>query len=251
MILRRLSKAIAEQNWFIVFIEVLVVVVGIFIGLQVDDWNEVRKDRKDEQLFLSRLHGDILIAEELSNRVRERRLNRLQSIMDAGDVLFGRAGRNKLTEEECDSIASANFFNINASSLSSLSELAATGRMGIIRNTELRPALIELQQTRAALATMIAIQSGSSSFTHLPSSYPDLIQSTSYFDDEINEVRTHTKCDLVKMRADQSFLNRFSANADGYDAYIRDGLAPWSAQFDHVHELVDDILDIDHAEDGG
>ncbi len=48
------------------------------------------------------------------------------------------------------------------------------------------------------------------------------------------------------MRANQKFLNQFSANADGYDAYIRDGLAPWSAQFDKVHQLVDDVLGMTH-----
>ena len=43
MILRRLGNALREQNWFTVVLEVLIVVVGIFFGLQVDDWNERRK----------------------------------------------------------------------------------------------------------------------------------------------------------------------------------------------------------------
>jgi len=37
MLLRRLAEALSQQNWFVVIIEGLVVVVGIFIGLQVDD----------------------------------------------------------------------------------------------------------------------------------------------------------------------------------------------------------------------
>ena len=40
MILRRLAEGIREQNWFTVVLEVLIVVVGIFIGLQVDDRNK-------------------------------------------------------------------------------------------------------------------------------------------------------------------------------------------------------------------
>lgn len=51
MILRKLADAIAAQNWFTVVLEVLIVVVGIFIGLQVDDWNEIRKDRKRGVLY--------------------------------------------------------------------------------------------------------------------------------------------------------------------------------------------------------
>ena len=46
MILRTLADALREQNWFTVALEVLIVVVGIFIGLQVDDWNSARIDRQ-------------------------------------------------------------------------------------------------------------------------------------------------------------------------------------------------------------
>lgn len=103
-----------------------------------------------------------------------RRLERLQIVMDASDVLYRRGHSDSLTEEECIALSSSNFFNINAPGLPSLDELIATGRLEIIRDTELRRALIGLQQTRATLSAMIAIQSGASTFTHLPSIYPDL-----------------------------------------------------------------------------
>jgi hypothetical protein len=38
-----MADAIRQQNWFTVVIEVFIVVVGIFIGLQVDDWSQSRK----------------------------------------------------------------------------------------------------------------------------------------------------------------------------------------------------------------
>lgn len=246
MILHRLAEAMTKQNWFIVVIEVLVVVVGIFIGLQVDDWNQARKSRIDEQKFLQRLHEDVLLAKELSSRVRQRRLDLLQAISDASDVLFDRSGRDILTDEECLGITFGSFVNINIPSLSSFDELVGTGRMEIIQDVELRTALVGLQQTRAALATIIANESGSSGFSHLPSSYPELIQLTSYFDTEVGEMKVRSQCDLAKMRANQSFLNQFSFNADGYDSYIRDGLAPWTAQFDRVHQLVDGNLGTSH-----
>lgn len=251
MILRRLGEAIAEQNWFVVIIEILIVVVGIFIGLQVDGWNEARKDRSDEQKYLQQLHTDVLLVEELSSRVRSRRLDRLETVSAASDVLFNRVDRDTLTEEECITIASANFFNISAQGLPSLEELIGTGRLGIIQDTKLRSALVGLQQTRAALLTMIATQSGSSSFTHLPSKYPDLLRLTSYYDTEVDEIRNRARCDLAGMQANQAFLNQWSVNADGYDAYIRDGLAPWSDQLDTVHRLIDDRLGLQHDGEQG
>jgi len=59
MILRRIADALRTQNWFTVIVEVLVVVIGIFLGLQVTEWNESRKERVEEREYLGRLHDDI------------------------------------------------------------------------------------------------------------------------------------------------------------------------------------------------
>lgn len=250
MIIRRFGDAIARQDWFVVLIELIVLVLGIFIGLQVDDWNQARKDRNDEARFLIALHEDILRAENLSARVRERRLKSQQVNLSANEVLFNRAGRDSLTDEECRALGSANYFNISVTGLPAVEELIATGRLGIIHDAELRSALIGLQQTRAALATMIAVQSGQSSFMHLPTQFPDLIRTAAYFDEEVGEIRNRMECDLAAMRGNQAFLNAWGANIDGYDAYVRDGLRPWSDQFDKVHAMVDAALGVNHAAGG-
>jgi len=59
MILARLAKAIQEQNWFTVLIEIMIVVIGIFIGLQVTDWNNDRKANNQSRQFLVQLNLDI------------------------------------------------------------------------------------------------------------------------------------------------------------------------------------------------
>jgi hypothetical protein len=55
MILYRFSKSIRKQDWFAVLIEFVVVVVGIFVGLQANDWAQERHDRKQERAALERL----------------------------------------------------------------------------------------------------------------------------------------------------------------------------------------------------
>jgi len=249
MILRRLAEALRTQNWFTVVLEVAIVVVGIFIGLQVDDWNQSRKNQIDERTFLSALHEDVLRVDELSRRLRLRRQDRLNWTLDAGGVLFGQAQRESLTDTECAAIVWSSAFNITATGLPSVDELIGTGRMGIIQNVELRTGLVGLQQTRAALDATISEKTASSNYIFLPSAFPELFKMSMYFDDTIGEVKTKNECDLAAMRENQHFLNQFSAHADGYDAYIRDGLRPWSLQFDKVHTVVDTILSIDHEED--
>jgi hypothetical protein len=59
MIMRRFGKALARQDWAMVALEIVVVVLGIFLGLQVDDWNEQRKERAQDRLYLERLAEDV------------------------------------------------------------------------------------------------------------------------------------------------------------------------------------------------
>lgn len=59
MILSKLADAIREQNWFTVVLEILIVVIGIFIGLQVDDWNGGRKDRARAGEYLEYIAADL------------------------------------------------------------------------------------------------------------------------------------------------------------------------------------------------
>jgi hypothetical protein len=110
----------------------------------------------------------------------------------------------------------------------------------------LRTALVALRQTRAALDATISDKAASSNFISLPSIFPDLFQLNVHFDDALGEVQTRNECDLAAMRTNRHFLNQFSANADGFDAYIRDGVKPWNLQFERVHDLVDSALAIDH-----
>jgi hypothetical protein len=41
--LRRLADALRKQDWFTVAVETLIVVFGVFIGLQVGNWNDAAR----------------------------------------------------------------------------------------------------------------------------------------------------------------------------------------------------------------
>jgi hypothetical protein len=59
MIVQRIAHALKTQDWSTITIELLVVVVGIILGLQVDDWNEARKKDAQERVYLERLLSDL------------------------------------------------------------------------------------------------------------------------------------------------------------------------------------------------
>lgn len=59
MILHRVINHMKSQHWTGAFIELLIVVLGVFIGLQANNWNQARVHRADERAFLLQLREEI------------------------------------------------------------------------------------------------------------------------------------------------------------------------------------------------
>ncbi len=55
MILRRLTENLRAQNWTAITIEFLIVVIGVFIGTQVANWNQQRLARVETERMLQQL----------------------------------------------------------------------------------------------------------------------------------------------------------------------------------------------------
>lgn len=141
MLLRKLSESIRTQDWFAVIIEVLVVVVGIFLALQVDAWNEARQDRLLEQRYLQRLDA------ELANDIEAMEFG-LELAWDRHDM-----GRMLLAALEDPSIArddpsrfvtaieTAGWTFLPPINDATFEEIKFSGNLSIIRNEELRQSL--------------------------------------------------------------------------------------------------------------
>ncbi len=59
MILRKLASAIRRQDWFTVLLEVVIVVLGVFIGIQVSNWNNAREASERRDLIVAALITDL------------------------------------------------------------------------------------------------------------------------------------------------------------------------------------------------
>jgi len=65
MSLRTIAVRIRQHDWLAVGIELLVVVAGVFIALQVTNWNDDRKEAARGREYLQRLHDDM--AQDVAN----------------------------------------------------------------------------------------------------------------------------------------------------------------------------------------
>ena len=140
MIIRKLTEAIRTQDWFTVSIEFVIVVAGIFVGLQVDDWNQERLGRSLEQEYLLRLtqdiQSDIAVFDDLE-KIFEIKAAIVAEIRDLPpqDIVTRRA--DKLALE----LDYSNWKALPRIQSATYQELEASGRMILLSNQTLRSEL--------------------------------------------------------------------------------------------------------------
>lgn len=59
MLLRRVIEHFRKQEWTAIGIDFVIVVLGVFIGIQVANWNAERVDRQRAHAYLERIHTDL------------------------------------------------------------------------------------------------------------------------------------------------------------------------------------------------
>jgi hypothetical protein len=59
MILHRLAASFRRQDWASSAIELAIVVLGVFIGLEAANWNQARQERQETRQLLSQLKVEL------------------------------------------------------------------------------------------------------------------------------------------------------------------------------------------------
>ena len=136
MILRRLATSIRKQDWFTVLIETLIVVLGVFLGIQLGNWNEARQEFLKSQSFTARLLDDLRVEYEYAQAVQayanDARANALT-------VLAGLEGAQPVGDRELLIAAyRASQFQWYERRSAAFDELLSSGELALISNGVLR-----------------------------------------------------------------------------------------------------------------
>ena len=59
MVIRRIRDHVATHNWFAVAIDVAIVIVGVFLGTQANNWNQARIERQDAAEYRREIIEDL------------------------------------------------------------------------------------------------------------------------------------------------------------------------------------------------
>ena len=136
MILRRLAQNLREQNWTAITIEFVLLVAGVFLGIQVGNWNQQRGLEQQSALFTERLKADL--REEDWRYLFTLAYNR-EVLANANRAVAALEGQAELADRELlVSAYRASQYKEGPRRRSTYDELISTGTIGLIHDQALR-----------------------------------------------------------------------------------------------------------------
>jgi len=147
---RKIRKKMADDNKPLKYMryafgEVILVVIGILIALQINNWNEKQKIVKEETGILNNLLENLHRAHEQSDNYIIKDKNLKQSLLVALDK------KSNQTEINSNTISDSLFYQIlwdiesSVPILNSYSDIKSSGKVGIIKNSRIRESFTNLE----------------------------------------------------------------------------------------------------------
>lgn len=243
MLLRRITEHVKQQNWTAVALDFVIVVVGVFVGLQVQEMAE-EQDRRDlEATYTERLHDEIVNLQVTRLPMSTQRNHLMDGLRTATAVLFGVEDR-ALTTEECQGIAYSYVVSNPTDDLASLIELQSSAGLSQFRNEDvlaaLRAFLLRRARFRDSRAGIVE------TILELPSAYPELIRVTSPSVPSEPPVLGTFECDHEGMRHSSAFMNDYELNQVNFTFHVLD-IGRVDESLDNLHRVLDKVLNIHHS----
>ena len=145
MILRRITQHVREQNWTAIGIDFVIVVIGVFVGIQVSNWNEARKDRDRAEGYSQRLTDELRVEFEYASALIEYG----RTVHRAGGVAYRGLAEQESLEDEVILINAfrATHYNWYERRRAAFDEIVSSGALSLIPDMALREAAVGMYNT--------------------------------------------------------------------------------------------------------
>ena len=172
MILRRVIQHVKNQEWTAIWIDLVIVVVGVFIGIQVANWNEDRAIRNAEARHLEEIAEDLRADIAIFEKIERSALLRISSVdtilgetrgisrpsrlkFSSGDIYDIPVGISIQPSDSNILITHANLVRISDGNRTGFEALIGAGGMQSIRNRRIGR---QIQKYYADMDDLISIQ---------------------------------------------------------------------------------------------
>lgn len=213
MFLRRAVDHIAKRNWFAVAIEFLIVVVGVFLGLQAQEWNQQRKDRDKERIYVERLAADFSAIDRDLERCLAVYRDSIEAIALVSTAIEEQLASGSTAAVRdgvfADALVRMTAGEIPAGRSATFVEMLSTGDLNILRDAALRDTLVAYDE-RAQINRVVwqSIREELSAY-----SKPLYDNVTVSIDLEGSQTSTIDRYDIVAMTEDPGFRSMLNVLA--------------------------------------
>ena len=239
MLLRRVIQHVRHQNWFAVGIDFVIVVVGVFIGLQVQQWADAQRQGRLERIYTEKLQAEVLKLMATRAPLVEAR-NRFNEALAAATQALHDVEPGALSDFECQGIAYSYAISNPTDDLAALIELQSTGQLSVFSNPRVSEALGAFLLVRARSRDSHAGITRSQLNLHLR--HPELVQVTAPSEIAKSSFAYGSfRCDLDGMRASPQFRNDYELNQTNFALHARDN-ASVDASLHALNQVLVDVL---------
>ena len=148
MILRSVTKHIKDQNWFAVALDLVIVVFGVFMGIQVANWNQNLENQRTANKYLERLEDDLQYEKESYQNTA----SYFKSVLSYASSALGAYNKptNQLSVDFLIDHYQASQTQEIPARRATYDELLATGRIELISNEKIRIAISNFYENSGA-----------------------------------------------------------------------------------------------------
>jgi hypothetical protein len=209
LLLRRVIDHVREQNWTAVGVDFVIVVVGVFIGIQVSNWNDSRRGAEQQQRYIERLASDF---RSIQQRI-DRHFATFEGISEGTDYIRQLLSLSEAEFREFavdpqrlkDAVSLLYQSRIPPGSSATYLEMVAAGQLSALGNAGLRDKLAEYERL-----TGIALEAFRVSVAEVAGQRPILLRhyevKTTLDPEALSGIRTEAeRIDLEGMRSDPEF----------------------------------------------
>ncbi len=143
MLLRLLSSHVQNQNWAAIVLEFLIVVFGVYVGLQVQDWSDEREDRRAEYAAVERL----IVEYESNLQLLGDNAETSEKTIAATGQILGMMSSNPQVTDFDQALEQLLFESFNSAklvpTLGTTNYLMSSGDLGLISDPQLRTMLTQ------------------------------------------------------------------------------------------------------------
>jgi len=159
MLLRRAMKHVRDQNWIAVGLDFLIVVTGVFIGIQVANWNEERLERSQEVEYVRRLAEDLRQDIKSYDAMLEVYTIKQETILALRDAPLASVIAGDLREAALR-LEYSLYKAMPAQRSATFDDLVGSGRLRLVRNSAFRAALANYYANSGRLSEILALPIG-------------------------------------------------------------------------------------------